>query len=84
MGLPGRRLYLTNRGDLTPMQAQIELALPPHNSGTAVFRVNADGLDPGQVILQRRVTGNVFSRGGGGWELVYDGTVPLDYVERIR
>ena len=69
---------------MTPIQAQIELALPQRNTAEAVFRVSTEGLDPARILLQRRVTGNVFGRGGGGYEFLYEGGIPLEFVERMR
>lgn len=84
LGLPGQITYLTPIENLSPLQAQIELALPQKNTAQAMFEISTDGLSSSKVILQRRVTGNVFNRGGGGTEILYDGTIPLDNVKRIR
>ncbi len=75
--------YLTPSGNLTPLQAQIELALPWYNSATTVMRVPRAAVES-SVILERRVTGNVFGRGGGGMEVVLDQRPPLAWFELIR
>lgn len=86
LGRPGHITYLTTEGGLTPLQAQLELALPQKNTGSALLRVSTEGLDPAKFMMQRRVTGNVLSRPGGGMEILYDG--PIDViagrVKRIR
>jgi len=84
LGLSGRTTYLTPEGNLSPIQAQIELALPQKNTAKALFEVNAKALDPSKISNARRVTGNVFNRGGGGTEMLYEGTIPLDAIKRIK
>jgi hypothetical protein len=84
LGLPGRTTFLTPNGNLSRLQAQIELALPQKNTASALFEVTTEGLDPSRIILQRRVPGNVFNRGGGGFEILYDGPIPLENVRRVR
>ena len=84
LGLPGRTLFLTPPGDLTPAQAQNLLDLPDSNTADAVFEVDAGGLDPARVQAIRRVAPYVYGHPGGGIEILYDGTVGLQYVRRIR
>ena len=84
LGLPGRTLFLTPPGDLTPAQAQSLLDLPAANTANAVFEVDAAGLDPARVQAIRRVAPYVYGHPGGGVEILYDGTVDLRYVRRIR
>lgn len=84
LGLPGTSTYLTNKGGLSAVQAQIELALPTRNTGTAVFAVDARVLDSVNLVRTGRVTGNVFNRAGGGTEFVFNQTIPPGYFTRIR
>jgi hypothetical protein len=84
LGLPGRTLFLTPPGDLTPERAQSLLDLPPSNTADAVFEVDAAGLDPARVQAIRRVAPYVYGHPGGGVEILYEGTVDLRYVRRIR
>jgi hypothetical protein len=51
LGKPGGIVYLTGEGGLSPLQAQLELALPQRNTATAAFRISTKGLDPANVIL---------------------------------
>jgi hypothetical protein len=84
LGLPGRTLFLTPPGNLTPAEAQSLLDLPASNTAAAVFEVDAAGLDPARVQAIRRVAPYVYGHPGGGIEILYDGTVELRYVRRIR
>ena len=53
-----------------------DLALPR----TPNFRMDINGaiLDPNKIMLIRRVTGNVYGQGGGGWEIIYKGPLNLN------
>ena len=84
LGLPDRTTFLTPNGNLSPTQAGIELALPRGNTAKAVFDVSVDALDPSRIGGAGRVTGNVFGRGGGGVEVLYEGTIPRGAFRRIR
>jgi hypothetical protein len=84
LGLEGRTLYLTPNGELSPVQAGIELALPQTNTAGALFRVDTSALDPASINIVRQVTGNVLGRGGGGTEILYEGRVLLEAVTRLR
>lgn len=84
LGLPGRPTYLTRTGTLSPVQSQIELALPQRNNASALFEIDLNGLNASRVLREGRVTGNILRRGGGGTEIMYDGPIPLEYVRRIR
>jgi hypothetical protein len=84
VGLPSKITYLTSEGNLTPLQAQIELSLPQKNTSEALFEISTEGLDKSKIILQRRVTGNILNRAGGGTEILYNGTIPIEKVRRIR
>jgi len=82
LGLEGRTLYLTPSGGLSAIQAEIELALP--STGGALFRVPTSVLEGGSIVRAGRVTGDVYGRGGGGIEILYNGRVPIEFVERVR
>lgn len=84
LGLPGRTTYLTPNGNLSPTQAGVELALPQRNTAEAVFEVSTKALDPSKVSRTGRVTGNVLGRGGGGTEILYEGTIPRGSFTRVR
>ena len=84
LGVPGRVLYLTPNGGLQPLQAGIDLALPQANTASAVFRVPSTALVPANILRVGPVTGNVLGRAGGGVELLYNGTIPIEWVTRVR
>lgn len=77
-------VYLTPDGNKTPIQAQVDLALPQNNTGEAIFEVRPNTLYPKDFIIQRRVTGNVFFRGGGGYEMIHKGAIPINNIQRIK
>ncbi len=84
LGLEGRTLYLTPKGTLQPLQAGIELALPQTNTASAVFRVPSSALVPVNILRIGPVTGNLLGRGGGGIEILYDGSIPIEFVTRVQ
>jgi hypothetical protein len=81
---PNFVLYLTPNGNMTPIQAGIELALPRYNTATSLFETSFSNLDYSKILLMRRVTGNVYMQGGGGYEILYNGWIPLDKILRLR
>ena len=36
------------------------------------------------MLFERRVTGNLLNRAGGGVEIIYDGPIPLENVRRLK
>jgi hypothetical protein len=79
--VPDDPIYLTPNSDLSKLQALNDLALPKAPN----FRIDIEGamLDPNKVILIRRVTGNVYGHGGGGWEIIYRGPINLKGIKVI-
>lgn len=86
---PGRtgQVFTTTAGDLTPLQAQIELALPP-NRGLpgALFEIDAAGLQSAGI---RPAVGPVrvlptSNAPGGGVEVIFMEPIPPEYLRRIR
>ncbi|MCI5064414.1 hypothetical protein MRY87_01670 [bacterium] len=75
IGRPTDVNYLTTRGDLSPLQAGIELGLPQANTAEKLFKVGKSSLDRDKVVNVRRLTGNVYKRGGGGVEVMYDAII---------
>ena len=75
-------IYLTTNSELSGIGANVELALP----NTPNFRVDISGasLDPSKIMLIRRVNGNVYGQGGGGWELIYKGPINLNKNNVIK
>ena len=86
LGRADRFLYLTNQGGLSPLQAQLELSLPAQNSARALFAIDSQALNTSNLLRSGRVTGNVFSRPGGGTEFMFNKgtTVPPNAFTRFR
>jgi hypothetical protein len=82
----GGRLFLTNNGSLTPLQAQLEVSLPTNNTARALFAVDSQALSTSNLLRSGRVTGNVFGRSGGGMEFMFrEGTtVPQGSFTRFK
>lgn len=82
--IPDDPIYLTTNSELSGIGATTELALPKAN--TPNFRIDIKGttLDPSKVMLIRRVNGNVFGQGGGGWEVIYKGPLNLNKNNVIK
>jgi len=76
--------YLTPDGSKTPIQAQIDLSLPQSNTAKSLILIKPNSIYPENFILQRNVTGNVYFRGGGGYEFIYKGTIPNNSLIRIK
>lgn len=76
-------LFLTDKGTLTPLQAQIELALPANRSlPTSILRIDASGLEP---LLVRRITGNLPGMGaGGGTEFLFNQNIHANLIQLLR
>lgn len=75
--------YLTEKGDLSPLQAQIELALPANRAlPEAVLKIDASSL---KAEMVRRVTGNMPGLGpGGGIEYLFTEKIPANLIEIIK
>ncbi len=89
--LPGS--YATPNGSLSPLQAQIDLALPP-NTGLrdAVLRVDVAGLRQAgyEIPSITRVSGTVTGPGGrgytmpgGGYEMQFPYAIPPEFIKVV-
>ena len=76
-------IYSTNKGDLSPLQAKIELALPVTKPmPNALLRIETSGLSP-EVI--RNVQGNLHGLGaGGGKEFLFNQTISPARIKIIK
>lgn len=76
-------IYLTNKANLSPLQAQIELALPAgRNLPTSILRIDASGLNP---ALISRVQGNLPGLGaGGGTEFLFNQNIPAHLIKIVK
>ena len=76
--------YLTPDGTKTPIQAQIDLALPQGNTAESLIMIKPNSIYPKDIIHQGNVQGNFYGRGGGGYEMIYRGTINSKYLLRLR
>jgi hypothetical protein len=89
----GARIYATPNGNLSPLQAQIELALPPNRGLTnAVIQIDLAGMRAAgfEIPAVARVTstvtgtgGRVYSMPGGGQEMVFDYPIPPEFIKVV-
>ncbi len=82
-------IYATNTGKLSPLQAQIELALPANRAlPNSLIRIDAAGLRRAginPIIGPRRVQGNLPGLGaGGGTEFIFNQNIPSSFIKIIR
>lgn len=78
--------YATPNGRLSPLQAQIDLALPPNRGLTnAVLRVDLAGLrKAGYDIPRVSRVGRNSNMPGGGFELRFRYEIPPEYISVVR
>lgn len=77
--------YATPDGSLSPLQAQIDLALPP-NRGLpgATLRVDLDGLrNAGYEIPSTNQVGRSFNMPGGGTEMQFPYPIPPQFIKVV-
>jgi RHS repeat-associated protein len=78
--------YVTSTGSLSPLQAQLDLALPPNRGlRDAVFRVDLDGLrKAGFEVPDFSQVGRNFNMPGGGTEIRFGYVVPKDFISVVQ
>ena len=76
-------IYSTNKGDLSPLQAQIDLALPVNKPlPNALLRIDTSGLSP---EISRNVQGNLRGFGaGGGKEFLFNQNITPSRIKIIK
>jgi hypothetical protein len=76
-------IYLTNKVNLSPLQAQIELALPANRAlPTSILRIDVSGFSPSII---RRVQGNLPGMGaGGGMEFLFKQNIPSNLIKIVQ
>lgn len=76
-------VYLTNKSNLSPLQAQIDLALPANRLfPTSILKVNVKGMHPSMI---RKATGNLPGMGaGGGTEYIFNQGIPASLIKQIK
>ena len=83
IGRADELVYATDAGRLTPLRAQLDLALPQSNSAQAIFRIDTSLINQNPLLV-RPVTGNVFSRPGGGTEYIFRRPFPSGSFTRTQ
>jgi len=85
-GISSGKVFTTPRGDLSPLQAQIDLALPPNRGlPDALFEIDVPtlrrmGIDvPASTPVYRN-----YNMPGGGLENVFDVRIPPEAIRRVR
>jgi RHS repeat-associated protein len=80
------KVFTTPAGDLSPMQAQIDLALPPNRGlRDAVYEIDVLTLERmGANVPSATQVGRSFNMPGSGSEVVLDLRVPAEAVRRVR
>ena len=70
-------------GNLSPLQAQIGLALPANRAlPNSILRIDASGLNP---ALIRRVSGNLPGySAGGGTEFLFYQNIPENLIKIVK
>jgi len=78
--------YATASGDLSPLQAQIDLALPPNRGlPDGLIRVDLAGLrGAGYDVPEFTQVGRSFNMPGGGTELQFPYAVPSQFLQVVR
>ncbi len=82
--------YATPDGSLSPLQASLELALPPHRAlPDTIIRIDLAGLRsagyriPSTTRVSGTVTGagdRVYTMPGGGYEMLFPYEIPSQYL----
>jgi len=78
--------YATPNGELSPLQAQVDLALPPNRGLTdALLRIDLEGLrSAGYEIPEATRVGRSFNMPGGGFEMQFPYSIPPEFLKVIR
>jgi len=79
-------VFTTPSGNLTPLQAQIDLALKPNRGlPDATFRIDLKKVrEMGIDVSKPRQVSRAFNQPGGGTEIIIDGNVPPSTLTRIK
>ena len=79
-------VFTTPAGNLSPLQAQIDLALRPNRPlPDAVFRIDLNEVRRfGIEVGNPQQVGRAFNMPGGGTEVIIRGPVPPSALQRVR
>ncbi|MCA3000523.1 MAG: RHS repeat-associated core domain-containing protein, partial [Rhodocyclaceae bacterium] len=78
--------YATNNGNLSQLQAQIDLALPPNRGFTdSIIRIDLKGLrTAGYEVPEFSQAGRMFNMPGGGLEMKFPYPVPFQFLTVVK
>ncbi len=78
--------FATSTGELSPLQAQLNLALPPNRGLTdSILRIDLNGLrGAGYEVPQFTQAGRMFNMPGGGMEMQFPFAVPPEFISVIK
>lgn len=80
------KVFTTPDGTLSPLQAQIDLALPP-NRGLAehLLAIDIDTLVRNGIdIPECQTVGRMYNMPGGGIEVVFPEAIPAEAIKVVR
>jgi hypothetical protein len=78
-------VFLTPQGGLSPLQAHIDLALPPNRAANALFEVDVGAMRRlGIDIPASTPVGRSYNMPGGGLEVPIPSRIPAEALRRIR
>ncbi|MDB4289742.1 complement resistance protein TraT [Flavobacteriaceae bacterium] len=88
-GLDNSRPQVSSVSELTPYgvkkfaNSKIDLSLNNSPNFRIDIQTTVPDFDFSKVEIIRRVNGNVFGQGGGGWEIIYRGKIDITKVKAI-
>ena len=74
LGREGKTLYLTPNGELNRLSATYDLDLPRVPRYQIEINTSDPNFNLSNIQISRSVNGNFYGHGGGGWEILYNGT----------
>ena len=78
--------FATSKGDLSALQAQIDLALPANRGlPDALLRIDLNGLrGAGYEVPKFSPAGRMFNMPGGGMEMQFPYSIPPEFISVIK
>lgn len=78
--------FATSTGEFSPLQAQLNLALPANRGLTdSILRIDLNGLRAaGYEVPQFTRAGRMFNMPGGGMEMQFPFAVPPEFISVIK
>lgn len=78
--------YATTASELSPLQAQIDLALPPNRGlPSKILRVDLKGMrEAGYEIPQATEVGRSYNMPDGGYEMRFPYPIPPQFISVIK